>query len=149
MAMKANEVAQTFADAFNKGDLDTVASYLSEDFQFLGPVPEPLSKDEWLDLTRIFHTAFPDIKYNMRVVSVDGNVVKTSTQLRGTHTGDLDMSAMGMGVIPATGKSFSNPKEYGVGTFENGKIISIQIESGEGSGLMGVLTQLGIQVPAR
>ncbi|NIM92141.1 MAG: hypothetical protein GTO18_00285, partial [Anaerolineales bacterium] len=131
--METKELAQNFVDAFNKGDLDAVASYLSEDFQFSGPVPEPLSAAEWIGFSRILKAAFPDIQYNLRVESINGKVVKTSSKVSGTHTGDLDMSAMGMGVIPATGKSFSNPEEYGFATVEGDKITSIQIDSVEGS----------------
>ncbi|NIS83501.1 MAG: hypothetical protein GTO14_25635 [Anaerolineales bacterium] len=145
--MEPKEIAQSFADAFNKGDIDSVASLLSEDFQFSGPVPEPIGSAEWLGLTRIFQTAFPDINYNMRIVSVNGNEIKTTTRLSGTHTGNLDLSAMGMGVFPPTGKPFANPEEHGVGIVENGKISSIQIEAGDGSGLMGIMAQLGIQPP--
>jgi hypothetical protein len=72
----------------------------------------------------------------------------TSTQLTGTHTADWDLSAMGMGLIPATGKTFSNPKEEGVMTIENGKITSYFISSKEDSGIPGMLKQLGVQMPA-
>lgn len=146
--MEPKEVAQAFVDAFNAGDLDTVASYLSDDFQFSGPVPEPVGSAEWLGLSRIFQAAFPGINYNMRIVSVEGNVVKTTSQVSGTHTGDLDLSAMGMGVIPPTGKSFSNPEEPGEATVEGDKVTSIHVQSGEGSGVMGILAQLGIQPPS-
>jgi hypothetical protein len=146
--MEPQEVAQAFADAFNAGDLDTVASYLSDDFQFSGPVPEPVGAAEWLGISRVFQVAFPDINYNLRIVGVEGNVVKTTTQVSGTHTGDLNLSALGMGVIPPTGKSFSNPEEPGEATVEGGKVTSIHIPSGEGSGVMGILAQLGIEPPS-
>ncbi|NIM93346.1 MAG: DUF4440 domain-containing protein [Anaerolineales bacterium] len=145
--MEPSEVVHTFADAFNKGDYDAVAPLLSEDFEFSGPVPEPLSAEEWLGFSRILKAAFPDIQYNLRVESVNGKVVKTSSQVSGTHTGDLDMSAMGMGVIPATGKSFSNPEEYGFATVEGDKITSIRIDSVEGSGVPGILAKIGVQPP--
>ena len=145
--MELQEVAQAFADAFNAGDWDAVASYLSDDFQFSGPVPEPIGAAEWLGISRVFQVAFPDINYNLRIVGVEGNVVKTTSQVSGTHTGQLDLSALGMGVVPPTGKSFSNPEELGQAIVEGGKVTSIHFPSGEGSGVGGILAQLGIGPP--
>jgi predicted ester cyclase len=93
--------------------------------------------------------AFPDLNYNMKIVSSNENAVTTSTQLTGTHTADWDLSRMGMGVIPATGKRFSNPQETGQMTVEDGKIASFQITPEEGGGLAGIFSSLGIQPPAR
>ena len=146
--MGTKEAAQAFVDAFNGGDLDTAASYLSDDFQFSGPVPKPIGSAEWIGLSKVFRVGCPDIKYNLTIVSVEGDVVKTTTQVSGTHTGDLDLSAMGMGVIPPTGKSFSNPEETGESTVEGDKIKSIHINPSEGGGVMGMLSQLGVQPPS-
>ena len=140
-------VAQSFAEAFNAGDLEKVAGYLAEDFRFSGPTPQPLGAREWLGMTQALRAAFPDIQYNLRILSVEGNKVATTTQMTGTHTGVLDLTPMGLGVIPPTGKSFSNPKEHGEAVIEGGKIVSIRVESAEGGGLEGILRQIGVQPP--
>lgn len=145
--MSTREFAESFAEAFNAGDYDTVASYLADDFQLSGPVPEPIDGQQWIGMSKTLKAAFPDINYNLRVVGVEGNVVSTLTQLSGTHTGDLDLSAMGMGVIPATGKSFSNPEERGETTVNGNKIVSMHITPTEGAGLMGILAQIGVKPP--
>ena len=146
--MNTQTIAQAFANAFNAGDLDEVAGYLAEDFQFSGPTPQPLGAAEWLGMTRALQAAFPDIQYNLQIEAVEGDTVRTSTQLSGTHTGELDLTAMGLGVIPATGKRFANPKEYGEATVEGGKVASIRVEAAEGSGLEGILRQIGVQPPS-
>lgn len=146
--MGVQEVAESFASAFNSGDFDTVASYLTDDFQFSGPMPQPLSAQEWVGTLHGFKAAFPDIKYNLKIVSVEGNTVKTTTQLTGTHTGDLDLTAMGMAVIPPTGKSFSMPEESGETTVEGEKVKALTVDPAEGGGLMGILAQLGVQPPS-
>jgi hypothetical protein len=92
--MSTQTTAQAFADAFNAGDLEKVAGYLAEDFQFSGPTPQPL------------------------------------------------------GVIPATGKSFSNPEERGEAVIEGDKVVSLRVEAAEGSGLEGILRQIGAQPPS-
>ena len=146
--MDTQTIAQVFADAFNAGDLEKVAGLLAEDFQFSGPTPEPLGAREWLGMTQALQAAFPDIRYDLRIEAVEGNTVRTSTQLSGTHTGDLDLTAMGLGVFPATGKRFSNPKEFGEATIEGGKVTSIRVQSPPDGGLVGVLRQLGVRPPS-
>ena len=145
--MNAQEVAQALEAAFAARDLDAVAGYLSDDFQFSGPTPEPVGKGPYIGLTKTMLAAFPDINYNARTTSVEGDVIKTTSQLTGTHTADLDLTPMGMGVIPATGKSFSNPEEVGEMRVKDGKVVSWEIERTEGGGLAGILAQLGVQPP--
>jgi hypothetical protein len=146
--MNIQEVAESFTTKmFVSKDLDSAASYLAEDFQFSGPVPEPVDSKQWLGLMKAMNAAFPDINYHTRILGVDGNVVKTASQLSGTHTNDLDLSTMGLGVIPATGKSFSIPEEQGEATVKDGKITSMHLNTGQDSGLMGILKQLGVEPP--
>jgi predicted ester cyclase len=146
--MGTQTIAREFADAFNAGDLEKVAEHLAPEFQFSGPVPQPIGAQEWLGMSAAMRIAFPDIQYNLRVEAVEGDTVRTSTQLSGTHTGDLDLTAMGLGVIPATGKRFSSPREYGETTVKGGRVISIRIETPPGGGLMGILRQLGVGPPS-
>jgi predicted ester cyclase len=146
--METPELAKAIEAAFAAGDIDAVAGHLSDDFQFIGPTPEPVGKAQYIGLTKTMAAAFPDINYNARTVSAEGDVIKTTSQLTGTHTEDLDLTPMGMGVIPATGKSFSNPTEEGEMKVEGGKVVSWAIERTEGGGLVGILAQLGVKPPA-
>lgn len=145
--MGMEEAMHAFAEALNAKDLDTVASYLADNYQFSGPIPEPVGKEEWLGLLNVLQTAFPDLQYNAVITGIEGNVVMSTNQLSGTHTGDLDLSMMGMGVIPATGNSFSNPVEDSEGTWDGEMLVSTHIHSGEGGGLMGILAQIGVELP--
>jgi predicted ester cyclase len=145
--MSIKEIAEAYIAAFNAGDLDTLADYLADDFQFSGPVPQPMDRDQFLGTMELMWRAFPDIQFNTRLVSINGNVVRFTNQLAGTHTGDLDLSFMGMGVIPATGRSFSMAREDGESVIADGYIISTHVQPTEGAGLMAILHQLGIEVP--
>ena len=145
--MDTKQVVEDFTTAFQKGDMEACLTCLSDDFTFSGPVPKPLNAQEWMGTAAAMRAGFPDINYNSKIVSVDGGKATVSTQLTGTHTADLDLSKMGLGINPATGKSFSNPEEQGVMTVANGKISSYDITPVEGGGLMGLLGQLGISPP--
>jgi hypothetical protein len=90
--MGIQETAQAFVDAQNANDFDTAASYLADNFQFSGPVPEPIGAQEWMGLLRVLAAAFSDFRVNNTITGVDGNVVRTTNQLTGTHTADLRRS---------------------------------------------------------
>jgi predicted ester cyclase len=146
--MDVKEITYAFIEAFQAGDFDTAAAYLADDFVFSGPTPEPISGAAWMGLSAVLRAAFPDLNYNFRVVSVDGNVVTTTNQLYGTHTGDLDLSGMGLGIVPATGKTISLPEEGSEAVVEGGKLVSLHVHSTPAGGIMGILSQLGVEVAA-
>ncbi len=133
--------------AIEADDMNTAMSYLSRDFQLSGPVPEPIGAREWLGLHHALNQGMPDFSFNLKEVRADGNRVYTTVQISGTQTNDLDLSAMGMGVIPATGAAVQLPQEHPVATFDGNKIVSIDLEPVEGGGVPGILAQLGVVVP--
>ena len=145
--MDARTTVQTLLDSVQKADFETARSLLSDEFQFSGTVPEPINRDAWLRMSRSLKKAFPDLDYRFHVEGTDGNVVRVLAKPKGTHTNDLDVSAMNMGVIPATKKSFFNPHERGKLTVKGGKVISWTVEPIAGGGLKGIFGQLGIKAP--
>jgi predicted ester cyclase len=146
--MDTKETVQSLIDAIQMGDFKRAKSLLSNDFKFSGPVPEPISADAWMGMSASLKAAFPDLDYQFKIEGVNGDTVNISADLRGTHKGDLDLTAMHMGVIPATGKSFKAAHEHGRATLRDGKIIAWTMESTEGAGLMAILGQLGVKIPA-
>ena len=77
----------------------------------------------------------------------EGDDVIVSYQWEGTHTGDLDLSALGLGVIPASGKRIVWPEATSVFTIKGGKIVSIK-PYGDSSGMEEFLKPLGIAMPS-
>ncbi len=65
----------------------------------------------------------------------------------GTHTGDLDMSPLGVGVIPASGKHIVWPDADVKITVEGGKIVQEE-PHGDYRGLAAFLEPLGVTVGA-
>jgi len=145
--MDSKTTVQTLMDAVQQGDFVKAQSTLANDFQFSGPVPEPISGPAWMGMSTSLKAAFPDLNYQFKIESVDGNTVHISGELKGTHTGSLDLSAMGMGVIPATNKPFAAAHEHGKVTVQDGKVKTWAMNPTEGAGLMAILGQLGVKVP--
>ena len=145
--MNKREIVQTVMDSIQKGDFFNAKSMLAEDFQFSGPIPEPINREAWLGMSSSLKTAFPNLDYHFNVIGTDGDVVKTTSQLSGTHTGSFDLTNMNMGIIPATDKTFSAKLEKTKITVKDDKIASWAVEPTDGAGLTAILDQLGVKVP--
>jgi hypothetical protein len=141
------DIVRNLLAAIEADDMNTAMSYLSSDFQLSGPLPEPIGAREWLGLHHALNQGMPDFSFNLKEVRADGNQVYTTVQISGTQTNDLDLSAMGMGVIPATGVAVQLPEEHPVATFDGDQIVSIGLEPVEGGGVPGILHQLGVAPP--
>ena len=146
--MNKRETVQALMDAVQKGDLDVAESMLADDFQFSGAVPEPINKEAWVEMSSSLRNAFPDLDYHFKVIGTEGDVVKTTSQLSGTHTGLLDLSNMQIGVIPATNKTFVATREKTKITLKENKITAWAVEPTQGAGVMEILKQLDVEAPA-
>jgi hypothetical protein len=65
----------------------------------------------------------------------------------GTHTGDFDLSAMGLGVIPASGKKVVWPDATIKWIVKDDKIVGNE-NAGGSAGLEGFLAPLGVKPPS-
>jgi predicted ester cyclase len=145
--MNKREIVKTLLDSVQKGDFEKTKSLLSDDFQFSGPIPQPINREAWLGMTASLKTAFPDLDYHFDVIGADDDIVRTTSQLSGTHRGSFDLTAMNMGVIPATNKAFSAKLEKSKITVKENKITSWAVEPTQGAGLNAILDQLGVKLP--
>ena len=143
--MNKRETVQALVDSIQKGDFENAGKMLADDFQFSGPVPEPINKEAWLGMSASLKTAFPDLDYHFRVIGTEGDVVKTTSQLSGTHSGSFDLTGMSMGVIPATDKAFVTKPEKTKITVKESKITTWAVEPNDGAGVMEILKQLDIK----
>jgi predicted ester cyclase len=145
------EVVRTFIDAAWSSPPSSVIeankTYLAEDFQSLdkdGNVQ--MNKEAYIGMARLLTSAFSDLKWVRSDLRQEGDSVIMSGHFEGKHTGDADLSAMGMGVIPASGKMIVWPEasvEYKV---EGDKIMSEKPHGGA-SGIGAMLAPLGVKLP--
>ena len=146
--MDPKAVVQALFDAVQKGDFDKAQTFLTDDFQFSGPVPQPINGPQWLGMSANLKTAFPDLDYQFKAEGANGNTVNISAQLKGTNTGKIDLTFIGMGVLPPTNKSFAAAHETGKAIVQGDQVKAWTTEATEGAGLMAILGQLGIKPPA-
>ena len=147
--MSAADMAKMVFGLIEAKDTKAAAELLSDDFKFSGPVPDPISGQEWMGLHDKLNAAFPDFSFNLRdEVMEEGDVAHIKVKLSGTHEAELDLSPMGLPNVPSTGKSMNLPEEPLAVTVVDGQGTSVHDEPVEGGGLMGILAQLGVEPPA-
>ena len=142
--MSKVDIVQAFSDALEAKDFNKAASYLADDFVFVGPAPQPLGKQEFLAVQRACEEAFPDWSFNSHDEVEQGDRVVAAVQITGTHTRDLVLPIPGLPPIPATGKRVSLPEEHITFTFKGDTIASLTSDNVPGGGIPGLLAQIGV-----
>jgi hypothetical protein len=143
------EVAEAWAAAFAPGsDIDAVANLLSDDFENLdqdGNVA--LSKEGFLNFARMIRRAFTDHGFVTNELLEYGDCVIITGHNEGVHTADLDLSAMGLGILPASGKKILWPEVSSKLTIVGDKVKRLEPHAGP-AGLKAFLSALGIELPS-
>lgn len=145
--MSKVDTARAFSEALEARDFNKAGSYLTDDFVFAGPVPQPIGKQEFIAVQSAFEDAFPDWAFNSHDEVEQGDLVTAAVQITGTHSRDLVLPMPGMPPIPATGKRVSLPEEHLTFTFKGDKIASLTSDNTPGGGVPGILAQIGVPLP--
>jgi predicted ester cyclase len=129
-------------------NIEAAKTYLSDDFQSLDKEGNVLmNKEAYLGMVQLLFAAFKDFTYVRGDVREEGDSVIVNGHFEGTHTGDFDMSAMGMGVIPASGKKIVWPEASNEFNIEGDKVVSIK-PYGDSGGTEAFLSALGVKAPS-
>ena len=149
--MQSNiEIVQAYYLAVNSGLWDKVGQLLSDNFTLTGFLPETVDKKGALDMLAIFRGALPDLRHTVSNIYTQGSVVKLTSQSGGRHMKELDLSSVGAGVFPSSGRFVIFPsKEYEY-TVKDGQITSERevTPPSPNSGRIGILKTLGALLPA-
>ncbi|HSL29539.1 MAG TPA: ester cyclase [Anaerolineales bacterium] len=141
--MSVEQVARDFITRMN--DVDAAQSFLTPDAVAAGGVlPQPIPAKEAISIMSALKTAFPDLKFDIQNVTVEGNQATVQAVWSGTNNGDLNM--LGMPSVPATGKQVSVKDTYIV-TVQGDKVSRIEVNSPPDGGIPAALGQIGVKVP--
>jgi len=141
--MSVEQIAGDFITKMN--DVNAAESYLTADAVAAGGVlPQPIPAKEAISLMSALNAAFPDLKFDIQNVTVNGNQATVKAVWTGTNNGDLNMP--GMPSVPATGKNVSVKDTYIV-TVEGDKVSRIEVTSPPDGGIPAALGQIGAKVP--
>ena len=142
------EIAKAWAAAVGPdGDFDAIANLLSDDFENLdqdGNVA--LTKEGFLNLWRMMNASFTKVGFVVTEMYEEGDHVILRGHNEGVHTADLDLTAMGFGILPASGKKIVWPEASTKLTIAGDKVKRLEPHAGA-AGLMAFLSALGIELP--
>ena len=143
--MNVEQIARDFITMMN--DVDAAESYLTPDAVAAGGVlPQPIPAKEAIRLMSALNTAFPDLKFDIQNVTVEGDRATVQAIWSGTNQGPLNMPLPGMPSIPPTGKQVSVKDTYIV-TVQGDKVSRIEVDSPPDGGIPAALGQIGVKVP--
>ena len=131
-------------------DVEATKARLTPDAMASGGVlPQPMPAMEAFNLIAGLRTAFPDLKFEVEQVTVNGDQATVKAQISGTNTGPLSLPMPGMpSNIPPTGKKVSVKDTYVI-TVQGDKVSRIHVESPADGGIPAALAQLGVKTPAQ
>jgi len=125
----------------------SMATY-SDDFAYLDENGNVLmDKQAYIGMGQLTFSAFNDFRWVLEDLREEDDGVIMTGHFEGTHTGDLDLSAMGFGVIPASGKEIVWSEAIVKWRVRGDKIVSLQPHGGSG-GIEEFLAPLGVTPPS-
>jgi predicted ester cyclase len=132
--------------AFDLDNGDRYSLY-SDDFQRTDNVGSPpMDKSSFFAMEEPLRSAIPDLSLVIEDVREEGDGVVITSHFTGTFTNDLDLSSLGLPVIPATGKAIDFPSGTGLLSFENDKISRLHgLDTGPDAGMAGFLKAFGLK----
>lgn len=151
MSSKLDLVRNWIDSAWSKPPSSVIEAneaYLAEDFQSLDKAGKAtMNKQQYIGVAQLFLSAFTDFKWVASDFRLDGDSVIMSGHFEGRHTGDLDLSAVGVGVVPSSGKMIVWPEASVEYMVEGDKVISEKPYAGA-SGIEELLAPLGVKLPS-
>jgi predicted ester cyclase len=143
--MNKIEIVKAF---YSFDNFEKSAQYLSDDFQGTDSVGgPPFDKAGWIGMGQMFKGSLPDINVLIDDIHEDGDSVMVTSHFTGTFTNDFDLSAMGMGIIPASGDFVEFPTSKAKISFIGDKVSKFHdMDTGPDAGMPGLMKALGVTV---
>jgi predicted ester cyclase len=143
--MSVEQVARDFIAKMD--DVNVTKSYLTSDAVAAGGVlPQPIPASEAVNMMTALKTAFPDLKFEIQNVTVQGNQATVHAKWSGTNKGPLNLPMPGLKNIAATGKKVSVKDKYIV-TVQGDKVSRLEVDSPPDGGIPAALNQIGVTIP--
>ena len=143
--MSVEQVARDFVSSMN--NVEKMKSMVAPNAMASGGMlPQPVPLMESMQSMAGLAAAFPDFRFEVQQVTVNGDQATVKVHMSGTNTGAFDMHLPGLPVIPATGKKVSMQDAFVV-TVQGDKVTSMRIDSPADGGLPAILAQMGVKMP--
>ena len=133
---QSKALVMRYTEELNKKNLEIFNELCAPDYRYHYPSqdPNPLSRDDMIDMMKYFYQAFPDLIWRIEDVIAEGDKVSYRFIGRGTHEEEFRG-------VPATGNKIEVSGIFFT-YIKNGKIV----EDREEYDLLGKMMQLGTEL---
>ncbi len=139
--MTAREVFERYSTALDRADLAAMAALVHDDFRLEGAGLDGIGKTQFLAAMKAQLDAFTGYSENPTDLAEDGDTVRFTAHVTGTHTGTLALP--GMAPIAPTGRKIALPPEPASVRVRDGKLVAYRVTAVPGGGIDGILAQIG------
>jgi predicted ester cyclase len=115
---QSQAVLYSYFAAFDSGDFAAARAFLHDDFAFSMPGLIATGADVYMDTSRAWKRAFPDMRHTVGWVVANGHEVCAEVTTNATHLGDLQYGTL----IPATGRRVAL-RSFAYCLFRDGKLM--------------------------
>ena len=129
--------------AIESGDFSAARALLHDDFEFSGPVPQPIGPEAWLGVHQALYDAMPDLRFNATNFADDRHTVRFNVALTMHHPGTLHLPALGIADLQPTNKSIALPPESATVVVRDGKLSSWSNITPADGGVGRILAEAG------
>ena len=145
MASKVSSIdlVKGWMSAYESGNLVYIREHTTEDFTVSGAAPQPISRNDFIELLPHLIRALPDWRFNASNYKQVSDRITCSVRISGIHSGVLDLPMMNIHGYQPTGKRVRLPLEQNTYVVRDGKVARLEVEKVEGGGIPGLLTQIG------
>jgi hypothetical protein len=153
MSTTATQIVTDFMVALEAKQFEKAATYLADDFRFIGWTPLPLNKDQFIRLSSELAYGMPNLSYNFHdlhevdALPGEGNRERAAIRVTGTQVNEFVLVPLGLPPIPQTAQSVALPEEHWEYVVRDDTIVTIDVEPVPGGGISGLLHQFGINIP--
>ncbi len=139
------DIVKAWTDAHS---IEASKTYIADDFQSVDHDGNVLmDKASYLGMGGMLYASFRDFRFVRTDLRQEGDSVIMTGHFEGTHIADLDLSAMDVGVIPASGKKIVWPDVSVQITLADDKIVREE-PYGESGGMEAFLAPLLVKKPS-
>lgn len=148
----ATDTVTNFMDKMENLNFDAAATYLADNFTCSGLTPRPLNKSHFIQLMKGLAEGMPNLSFHCNNVHevegrLTGSVEQATIQITGRQSDGFILPPLGLPPIPQTDASVSLPSEHWNFTVQGDKIVKVAVEQMPGGGIVGLLKQLGVDIP--
>jgi hypothetical protein len=142
------ETTRRIMEALAVPDFDRVRPHITDDWVLEGPAPVPLGWDEFVAVHGGIVRGMSDFDWHLSDLAEDGDEVSMTVRITATHDGVIDVPLLGVEGLAPTGTRIEHPQEAITFTFRGDEVARVEVASGPGGGMVGLLEAVGATIPA-